>query len=129
MCKRPSSELPGASDSNDPRLYEDYLLNSSLEVVLSLSFIGLLMDYGPPAWLAYGLAGTGFIIFLIRAVQLINFPKKIMKPPHWNVIPKLLILLSYVFLFFIRDQFIWMWIILALMAVLIGGKLIIRESR
>ena len=125
--RRPSSVLPGASGSDAPRIFEDYILNASLEVVLSLCFIGILMGYGPPAWLAYGLAGTGAIIFLVRAFYLISHHDEVKKPPRWNVIPKLLILLSYGFLFYIRDQFEWMWLILAIIVTLVGGKLILNK--
>lgn len=126
MSKR-QNEYPGKgfpAGSDVPRIYEDYLLNESLEVVLSLCFIGILMDYGPPAWLAYGLAGIGAVVFLARAIYLAVHPDRVKEPPRWNVIPKLLILLSYGFLFYIRDQFGWMWLILAIMVALVGGKLI-----
>lgn len=127
--RRPSSALPGASGSDIPRIYEDYLLNAALEVVLSLCFIGILMDYGPPAWIAYGMAGTGAIILLARAIYLISHRDEVKEPPRWNVIPKLLILLSYGFLFYIRDQFGWMWLILAMMALLVGIRLISPKCR
>lgn len=107
-------------------VYEDYLLNASLEVVLAMVFIGILMQYGPPAWVAYGLAGAGTVAFLIRAFHLAGHPDEVMEPPRWNVIPKLLILLAYGFLFFIRDQFGWMWLFLAIVAALIGIKIIVK---
>ena len=123
--RRPSSESPGASGSDVPRIYEDYLLNAALEVVLSLCFIGILMDYGPPAWIAYGLAGTGAIILLVRAIHLAAHPDDVMRQPLWDIIPKLLLLLPYGFLFYIRDQFGWMWLILTMMVVLAGIKRVI----
>lgn len=122
--RRPSSESPGASGSDVPRIFEDYLLNAALEVVLSLCFIGILMDYGPPAWIAYGLAGTGAIILMARAIYLVSHHDEVKEPPRWNVIPKLLILLSYGFLFYIRDQFGWMWLTSAIIIALVGGNLI-----
>lgn len=122
--RRPSSDSPGVSDSDAPRIYEDYLLNTALEVVMSLCFIGILIGYGPPAWLAYGLAGTGAIILLIRAIHLVCHPDEMMEPPRRNIIPKLLILLSYGFLFYIRDQFGWMWLMSAIIVALVGSKLI-----
>lgn len=123
--RRPSSESPGASGSDVPRIYEDYLLNAALEVVLSLCFIGILMDYGPPAWIAYGLAGTGAIILLVRAIHLAAHPDDVMRQPLGDIIPKLLLLLPYGFLFYIRDQFGWMWLILTMMVVLAGIKRVI----
>ena len=125
MRRRLSSELHGESGSKAPRLYEDYLLNTSLEVIMSLCFLGLLMGYGPPAYLAYGLAGIGAVCFLIRMIFLVNHPENIKKPPRWSIHPKLLILLSYGFLFYIRDQFGWMWGVLAIMVVFAGVKLIL----
>lgn len=125
--RRPSSVLPGASGSDAPRIYEDYPLNAALEVVLSLCFIGILIGYGPPAWLAFGLAGMGAIILMLRAIHLVCHPEDVMEPPRRNVIPKLSILLSYGFLFYIRDQFEWMWLILAIIVALVGGKLIMYK--
>lgn len=122
--RRPSSVLPGASGSDAPRIYEDYLLNAALEVVLSLCFVGILMDYGPPAWLAYGLAGTGAVLFLIRALYLAGHPDEVMGPPRWSNLSKILILTAYGFLFFIQDQFGLMLITVALIVALLGIQII-----
>ena len=118
--RRPhSSESRGESGSDGFRPFEDYILNASLEVILSMCFIGMLMEEGPPAWVAYGLAGTGGIVFLVRGVRLAFCKDEIMKPPRWPIISLLLILATYGFLFFIRDQFCLMWISFSLMILLL----------
>ena len=82
------------------------------------------MDYGPPAWLAYGLAGTGAVLFLIRALYLAGHPDEVMGPPRWSNLSKILILTAYGFLFFIQDQFGLMLITVALIVALLGIQII-----
>lgn len=122
MYRRHSSELPGVSGSDETRPGEDYILNASLDVVLSLCYIGILMGYGPPAWLAYGGAGAGAILFLVRGIHLVRYPGDVCKPPRWSVLSKVRLLLPYGFLFFLRDQFVWMWLTLGVMLFLVGIK-------
>jgi len=123
MCRHHSSELPGASGFKRLCMYQDYPLGSSLELVLSMCFIGILMGYGPPAWLAYGFAGLGGLMFLMRVVHLIRHPEDVSGPPRWGVLSKLLALAPYAFLFFIKDLFGLMWLILAVMILLVVVKL------
>ena len=122
MPKRPSSELPGASGSDGPRFYEDYILNVSLEVALTMGFVGMLMQYGPPAWVAYGMAVAGTVVFLFRLFLLVMHRVDICKPPCWDIAPMILILAIYAFFFFIRDQICFLWIAVVLALVLVGVK-------
>ena len=99
-------------------------MNTSLEVVLTMVFIGILMQYGPPAWVAYGTAGVAGGVFLLRLFYLVGHPDNSVGPPRWCLLPKVLILLEYGFFFFIRDQFGLMWVALGAVFLLIGIRLL-----
>lgn len=122
MSKHPSLELPWASGSDEPRFYEDYILNVSLEVALTMGFVGMLMQYGPPAWAAYGMAAAGAVVFLFRLFLLVMHRVDICKPPRWDIVPMILILAIYAFFFFIKDQFCLLWIDVGLAFVLVGVR-------
>ena len=119
MSRHHSLDSLGESASSPRRLYEDYPLTILTETVLSLVFIGLLVYQGPYAWIAYGLAGIAGILFVVRLICLMVSNREVMDR-KWSAHQTILILMIYGALFYIRDQYVLMWLTILLMAVLLS---------